>query len=84
MTGTPRPAAPTPSEVSVVVVSILLGVVGALFLTMAVIDIRGRRRRDNWVYLDGAADARQTQLARAAEAGSHPHLTLLPPVHPGS
>ena len=67
------------------VVMVLLGVLGALFLTMAVIDIRGRRRR-GWVYLDAdaAQDARQAHLARAAETGSHPHLTLLPPVNPGS
>jgi hypothetical protein len=87
ITGTPRPAAPPRiAEVSVVVVMILLGVLGALFLTMAVIDIRGRHRRRGWVYLDAdaAQDARQIHLSRAAEAGSHPHLTLLPPVNPGS
>jgi hypothetical protein len=67
-------------------VEILLGVLGALFVAMAVIDIRARRRRGGWVYLDAdaAQSARPADAAKAAEAGASPHLTLLPPVNPGS
>jgi hypothetical protein len=67
-------------------VEILLGVLGALFVTMAVIDIRSRRRRRGWVYLDAdaARSARIDHLAKAAETSPSPHLTLLPPVNPGS
>jgi hypothetical protein len=67
-------------------VEIILGVLGALFVAMAVIDIRSRRHRRGWVYLDvdAATDARQAHLATAAETARTPHLTLLPPVNPGA